>query len=95
MVDCSYCNRRMNLTGRVHEPGIEYECPNCKGVWNYVEKPDFTIINKKNGIMKGTSIFYPVMPPKVLVDVMEQQPNMTQTKKIKRWGKSKQVKRKQ
>jgi Zn-finger nucleic acid-binding protein len=91
---CPYCNRQMTSTGRTHEPGVEYECPNCKGVWNYVQTPNFKIISKQGGIIKGTSIFYPVMPPTVLVDIMTQQPNKTQAKRIRQWTKSKRLKHK-
>jgi len=81
----------MTNTGRTYEPGVEYECFNCKGVWNYVETPNFEIVSKKNGVIKGTSIFYPVVPPSVLVDIMEQQPNKTQAKRIRQWAKSKRL----
>ena len=84
----------MKSTGRKVEPGVEYECPNCKGIWIYVEKPDFNILSKKNGTLKGNSIFYPVMPPKVIADIIEQRPNKTQLKRIKKWAKDKQLKRK-
>jgi hypothetical protein len=71
----------MTAMGRKHEPGIEYECPNCKGIWNYVEKLDFELINPKNGISSEKGMFFPVMPPSILKDIMEQQPNKSQTKK--------------
>jgi hypothetical protein len=82
----------MNTTGRTFEPGVEYECPNCKGNWNYVETPDFNVQSKKNGTIKGKSIFYPVMPPKVIADIIEQRPNKAQLKRIKKWAKDKQLK---
>jgi hypothetical protein len=81
-------------TGRTYEPGVEYECPNCKGVWNHVETPNFKIISEQGGIIKGTSIFYPVMPPTVLVDIMNQQPNKTEAKRIRQWTNSKRLKHK-
>jgi hypothetical protein len=78
----------------MYEPGVEYECLNCKGVWNYVEAPNFQNISKQGGIIKGTSIFYPVIPPKILADIMAQQPNKTQAKQTRQWAKSRRLKRK-
>jgi transposase-like protein len=72
MVNCPYCNRQMKTTGRTHKPGVEYECLNCKGVWNYVEQPNFEIISSKNGIIINGYIFYPVLYPKVLADIVLQ-----------------------
>jgi transposase-like protein len=80
MVNCPYCNHQMKSTGRTHEPGIEYKCTNCNGVWNYVNKPNFEVISKKNGIIKGNSIFYPVSYPRVLADIVEQQHDKKQKK---------------
>ena len=90
MTNCPYCNRQMTRSGRTYEPGVEYECPNCKGVWNYVEKPNFEI-DITNGIIKGKSIFYPVLYPNVLADIVSQRPNKTQAKRIRQWSKSKRL----
>ncbi|MGA2523155.1 MAG: hypothetical protein ABSF65_03265 [Candidatus Bathyarchaeia archaeon] len=84
----------MTSTGRTQELGVEYECPNCKSVWNYVQTPNFEVLDSKGGIMKGTSIFFPVLYPKVLADIVEQQPNQTEAKRIRQWTKSKRVKHK-
>ena len=70
MVKCPYCDQKMKTTGRTHKPGIEYKCLNCQGVWIYVEKPNFKILDKKNGIIKNGGIFYPVLYPRVLADIL-------------------------
>ena len=94
MVNCPYCKHQMSKTGRTYELGCEYACPNCKAVWNFVEKPDFNVISKRDGIMIGSSIFFPVVFPNVLRDIVEQQPNKTEARRIKKWAKAKRLKKK-
>lgn len=81
MVNCPYCNRHMRSTGRIDDPGVEYECTNCCGVWLYVESPNHEILSMKNGVLKGNSIFFPVLFPRVLADIIEQQYDKKQKKR--------------
>jgi tRNA(Ile2) C34 agmatinyltransferase TiaS len=42
---CPYCKNRMKATGRKQDEvyGIEYECSNCGGVWNYSNDTFFPV----------------------------------------------------
>jgi Zn-finger nucleic acid-binding protein len=80
MVNCPYCNRNMSCTGRIDNPGVEFRCNNCGGVWLYVENPEPEIINMKHGILIENSVFFPVYYPKVLEDILEQQHDKKQKK---------------
>lgn len=94
MVNCPYCKNQMSKTGRKYEPGYEYACPNCKAVWNFVEKSDYSFSSQWNGEVIGSSIFFPVVLPNVLMDIVEQQPNKAEAKRIEKWAKARRLKKK-